>query len=335
MQNFPIKPSSAFTLCATGLVSLCLFVLWSSINPVFAAYNPAVVNAQAAPAAAETIYVVQRGDTLYSLARRFGTTVDALMQLNNIANPNQIYVGQRLRIPSSTTTSTPTPTRTPTPTPASTSVWAPPSSNAIEVFSPVSAGIYHSPIEVIGFSQTFEGNVNIRLTDTKGIVLAQRNAIGGSVDGFAFFHTYVRFEVTTPLSAILDVFETSAKDGSEIHKVSMPLVLQPGQRVVDVDSPIVGAKVCSPLIINGYSNTFEATVGVTLRQRNNTSITQSSTHGGNTGVYANFTASFTNPVSAPQPRLVSAYEGDPAGRGLIDQTVVPVTLYPAGSSQCP
>jgi LysM repeat protein len=45
-----------------------------------------------------TTYVVQPGDTLYSIARRFGTTVQAIAQANHIVNPNRIYVGQRLVI---------------------------------------------------------------------------------------------------------------------------------------------------------------------------------------------------------------------------------------------
>ena len=46
----------------------------------------------------ETIYVVRRGDTLYSIARRYGTTVQAIMAANGLTNYN-IYVGQQLRIP--------------------------------------------------------------------------------------------------------------------------------------------------------------------------------------------------------------------------------------------
>jgi LysM repeat protein len=50
-----------------------------------------------------TIYIVRRGDTLYSLARHFGTTVKAIAQWNHIVNPSRIYVGQRLTIYAYTT----------------------------------------------------------------------------------------------------------------------------------------------------------------------------------------------------------------------------------------
>lgn len=44
-------------------------------------------------------YTVQAGDTLASIARRFNTTVDALVSINNIADRNSLRVGQRLVIP--------------------------------------------------------------------------------------------------------------------------------------------------------------------------------------------------------------------------------------------
>lgn len=45
-------------------------------------------------------YTVRKGDTLYLLATRYGTTVQALRQLNGL-NSNEIYPGQRLTIPGS------------------------------------------------------------------------------------------------------------------------------------------------------------------------------------------------------------------------------------------
>lgn len=53
--------------------------------------------------------MVQAGDTLYSIARRFGSTVDAIVAANQLANPNDIYVGQVLIIPVSGPLPTPTP----------------------------------------------------------------------------------------------------------------------------------------------------------------------------------------------------------------------------------
>ena len=46
-----------------------------------------------------TTYVVQRGDNLTNIARRFGTTVTVLIELNKLATPGYLYVGQKLLIP--------------------------------------------------------------------------------------------------------------------------------------------------------------------------------------------------------------------------------------------
>lgn len=49
--------------------------------------------------AATATYTVQQGDTLTEIARQFGTSVDALVQANNIQNPDVLEVGQVLQIP--------------------------------------------------------------------------------------------------------------------------------------------------------------------------------------------------------------------------------------------
>lgn len=47
-------------------------------------------------------YVVQRGDTLYKIARRYNTSVEEIAELNNLSNPDLIYAGQRLLVRSGT-----------------------------------------------------------------------------------------------------------------------------------------------------------------------------------------------------------------------------------------
>jgi NlpC/P60 family/LysM domain len=43
-------------------------------------------------------YVVRAGDTLSSIATRFGTTVDRLVALNGITNPDRVQAGRKLRL---------------------------------------------------------------------------------------------------------------------------------------------------------------------------------------------------------------------------------------------
>ena len=58
----------------------------------------------------DTYYTVVSGDNLTKIANKFGTTVSKLVSWNNIADPNKIYVGQRLIVKKD---SNPTPTPSP------------------------------------------------------------------------------------------------------------------------------------------------------------------------------------------------------------------------------
>ncbi len=51
------------------------------------------------PSPPPQVYVVQRGDTLSAIATRFGCTLDELIRVNQIANPDSLQVGQQLQIP--------------------------------------------------------------------------------------------------------------------------------------------------------------------------------------------------------------------------------------------
>ncbi|TGE32668.1 LysM peptidoglycan-binding domain-containing protein [Desulfosporosinus sp. Sb-LF] len=51
------------------------------------------------PTPAHEVYVVKKGDSIYKIAKRYGTTMQAIILANNLRNPNLIYPGQILFIP--------------------------------------------------------------------------------------------------------------------------------------------------------------------------------------------------------------------------------------------
>ncbi len=70
-------------------------------SPGSGGVSPAPPTAAATPTeAGETeIYVVERGDSLSAIAARFGLTLNKLMEVNDLTDPDFVYVGQRLVIP--------------------------------------------------------------------------------------------------------------------------------------------------------------------------------------------------------------------------------------------
>jgi len=47
----------------------------------------------------ERVYVLRKGDTLYSVAQTYGVQVQALLDLNGIDDPRKVRAGQRIQIP--------------------------------------------------------------------------------------------------------------------------------------------------------------------------------------------------------------------------------------------
>ena len=65
----------------------------------------------AMPASADSpvVHTVGWGDTLTTIAARYGTSINALMQANNLRNADFIWIGERLLIPSGATVPVPPP----------------------------------------------------------------------------------------------------------------------------------------------------------------------------------------------------------------------------------
>ena len=75
-------------------------VLLAGINSWINKTDVEIISVSSAPiqAPATSTYTVRSGDTLSSIASKFGTNYQALASLNGLSNPNLIYVGQVLRV---------------------------------------------------------------------------------------------------------------------------------------------------------------------------------------------------------------------------------------------
>lgn len=75
-------------------------VLLAGINSWINKSDVEIISVSSAPiqAPATSTYTVRAGDTLSSIASKFGTSYQALANLNGISNPNLIYAGQVLRV---------------------------------------------------------------------------------------------------------------------------------------------------------------------------------------------------------------------------------------------
>lgn len=104
-------PQPQATLVPAGGTQPAPTALSAATQPVAtavpAATQPPASQPTSPPAAQSgtVVHTVQPGETLSSIARRYGTTWQAIAQANGLQNPNQIYAGQKLKI-STTSSST-------------------------------------------------------------------------------------------------------------------------------------------------------------------------------------------------------------------------------------
>lgn len=78
----------------------------SDPNKIWAGQVLELPTSTASSSVAGVVYVVQPGESLGAIARKFKTTVSAISALNGITNPNVVYAGTRLRVSGDPVTTT-------------------------------------------------------------------------------------------------------------------------------------------------------------------------------------------------------------------------------------
>ncbi len=103
------RKQAIFIICVNAVVSLVIslvVVFTLGRRPVYIQTTPAPPLAQATAtpsvqpqATRPGVYIVREGDTLSGIAEKFGVSLEDLMRINAISNPDLIYPGQQLIIP--------------------------------------------------------------------------------------------------------------------------------------------------------------------------------------------------------------------------------------------
>jgi LysM repeat protein len=187
----------------------------------------------ASPAASsqqqERIHIVRRGETLAMIARRYGVSMNAIIRLNGIRNPNFIYVGQVLRIPgpAATPTPTPPPTHTPVPPTATPVAGLCPPAEAIIIQNPTQGLTITSPVTVTGVGSGFEQQLTVRVLDEMGAEIGSGTALIGAEPGQSGpFTGTVTFTVPSRAQmGRIQVFSVSRRDGAIEHLSSVSIHL--------------------------------------------------------------------------------------------------------------
>lgn len=98
----------------------------------------------------------------------------------------------------------------------------------VSVTEPCAGDAVTSPLSVAGEANVFEATVSMRILDEDGKEIATAFTTAECGTGcWGAFAGEIEFEVDTEQQGTLEVFESSAKDGSDIHKVSIPVTLVP------------------------------------------------------------------------------------------------------------
>jgi len=113
----PITPSPTPTASLTPTLTLTLEGTVTTATEAVPTAQPTdtALPPTSTPPAESVLHTVKRGESLSEIARAYGVTLQAIVEANDIDNPNRIVTGQKLIIPSPKQTPTPRPTATGSP----------------------------------------------------------------------------------------------------------------------------------------------------------------------------------------------------------------------------
>lgn len=245
------------------LLALALII---GLVPLVSA-TPAAAQGEVQPQAAPqcTLYTVQPGDTVNSIARRFGVSPQVIINVNNLRPPYIIHPGQTLCIPQGTPPPPPGQCQTYTVRPGDTLsgiaarfgttyqalaalnnipppyiifpgqvLRVPPCNNpppmtGITISSPAPGATVRSPVLVSGFgAASFENTLTIRVLDASGRIVGSGSAtVQANLGQPGPYSASIPFSIPAGVqNGLVQVLDLSAADGSVRNQASVNVRLQ-------------------------------------------------------------------------------------------------------------
>jgi hypothetical protein len=210
---------------------------------------------------------------------------------------------------------------------------------AIAVSSPSSGSEVTVPFGIKGTASVFEGTVIVAVKSEDGsktfCQVATTASAGAPETGT--FETEIAFPPpAAPTDAVIQVYNQSPKDGSQQNLVSVPVTVSAEQPAIVVNSPLCGAKVSSPVTVEGTASAevFEAAVVVVVKDSQGQELARANViadmqNATGTPPRGPFSAnlSFTPPAGSEQG-TIEAFTTSPKDGSVVDLFSVPVMLTP-------
>ncbi len=150
------------------------------------------------------LYHVHPGDTLFRIALGHQVTVRDIAQANRIRNPNRIFVGQPLTIPSQ--------------------------HPGVILTSPADGQSVGNPVTVQGQSDTFEALVVVDVLDQRFRRVGHATAMRGTLGTYAPFTVTVPYTVSAAQWGYVEAYWPSPADGSKLDAATARVRLSPAAR---------------------------------------------------------------------------------------------------------
>ena len=100
----------------------------------------------------------------------------------------------------------------------------------IQIKFPQKNTIIKNPVLISGKANVFEANVRVKIKDENKNVLANSFITTSgwidAMDTLYFFEKEIDYISPTSLNGVIEIFEENTKDGSEVHKIIIPVTFE-------------------------------------------------------------------------------------------------------------